>query len=116
MENDELKILDEEKDAVEVMDIAIALIKLEIQIQIKNREGMIAALKNAQRIAKNEIVKAIDQNGYAYSKPWDCISNDELYYMLFQYEDGLRTKGIDKVGEKAFKEICEECTKSKQLQ
>lgn len=115
MENNVLKTIDEVKDSKEVMEIVYALINLNIQIEMKNRDKMIDALKTAQQIAEKEIVNTISQTGTIYSKPWECISDDELYHMLFQYKEGLTDKGINKVGEKAFKEIYEECNKSKQF-
>ncbi len=116
MTEKDIKNIKETKDNKELLDIIKKIIKLENQIYKPDRNGMIDALKDAQSVARNEIVQNIQQSSsFFYSKPWVAFSDKELYNMLPQYKQGLINHGIAKIGKGVFEKLLEECFKQNNM-
>lgn len=99
MKEQDIERIKKVKDDKEMMDIIDKIIKIQRQIDHPDRYGMIEALRDAQQIAREEIVQNMhQQSGYVYSKAWSDFSNEELYSMLPKYQQGLMTHGIAKIG------------------
>lgn len=99
MNEQDIERINKLKDDKEMLDIVEKIIKLQQQIEIPDRNAMIEALQDAQRIAYKDIIQSIHQQGSdVYSKAWSDFSDLELYHMLPQYKQGLINHGIDKIG------------------
>lgn len=80
--------------------------KLQFQKRNPDRNGLIQAFVEAQKIACDKIQEAIRmQCGSVIQKPWELFSDEELYAMLPEYINGLKNHCIAKIGEKAYQEL-----------
>ena len=102
-----MKIEDTEKvkDIKEIFDVFEHYLKLELQIQNPDRNGMIDALSNAKITAQSEITNLEFQQGDIYYMPWECFADQDLYRKLSQYQIGLKNHLMSKLGEKVFNEM-----------
>lgn len=92
----------------EVKEIIDKIKKLQLQIDHPDRQGMIAALSDAQSTAPMEIRMAEFVQGDNTPMMWECFQTPDLYRKLPQYQAGLRARGIAKIGEQAFNRLLKE--------
>ena len=92
----------------EVTEILDKIKKLQQQIDHPDRQGMIAALSDAQSTAPVEIRLVEFAQGDNTPMMWECFPTSDLYRKLSQYQAGLRARGIAKIGERAFNELLKE--------
>lgn len=104
------------KEAKEAIEIVDKYLKLQSQINNPTKFGMIDALSDAKRVASEEIASLEWSQGDIYPMPWTSFSDKDLQRKLKQYQEGLRIHAINKIGEKAFKELLEECAKNQNWQ
>lgn len=100
--------LNQAKDVKDVTDIAAIVKKIAaLQRQLNNptRDGMIAALADANLTAGTEIQQIERSHGNTVWMPWACFSDQDLYGKLSYYQTALRQHCIKKVGEKALEEM-----------
>ena len=103
MNDQDFEKIKEMKEIKEYWDIVEKTFKLQRQIENPDRHGMIDALCDAKQIAQTEIVQTIQKEaGKVHSKLWSDFSDQELYYLLPRYQQGLINHGIAKVGKSAF--------------
>lgn len=106
MNEQDIERINKTKDDKEMLEIVEKIIKLQQQIDCPDHNGMIEALQDAQRIACNDIIQSIRQQGSGvYSKAWSDFSDTELYHMLPQYKHGLINHGIAKIGKGEFERL-----------
>ena len=97
-----VKNLDEQKDILEAIE---KIKKLQVQRQAPNRNGMIDALQDAKNKAPLEITALEFSQGDTHWMPFTNFSDADLYRELLQYQQGLESYCIDKIGKKAFDEL-----------
>lgn len=96
------KNLNDQKDVLEAIE---KIKKLQAQRQIPVRNGMIDALRNAKNKAPLEIMALEFAQGDTHWLPFEDFSDADLYRKLLQYQRGLETYCIEKIGKKMFDEL-----------
>ena len=91
-------------DIKEITDVIKKIKKIEQLRRTPNRQGMIDALKDAKASASVEIWSLELAQGGRFML-FEEFTDEELYYKLKQYEDGLRLHCVAKCGEKVFDEL-----------
>lgn len=96
------KQIEEQK---EIMDAIKKIKELQRQQQYPDRNGMISALLDAQLTAPIEIRALEIIQGDTQLMPYDSFSDANLYRKLGQYQQGLTTYCIRKIGKPLFDEL-----------
>lgn len=104
------------KEAEEIEKFVEAYFKLQAQINYPTRDGMIAALSDAQNVAHQEITMVERNQGDIYPMPWSSFQYNDLYRKLAQYQQGLYIHAVNKFGEEVIKNLIKERTKANQNQ
>ena len=97
-----IKNLNDQKDILEVIK---KIKKLQAQRQIPDRNGMIDALQDAKNKAPLEITALELSHGDTHWMPFTNFSDADLYRKLSQYQQGLETYCIEKIGKQLFDEL-----------
>ena len=105
------KIINDEKDIGKLVQLSRQIIRLQNLQGGTDRQAMIRELCLAQSLAREEILKAEQKDGDIYQIPWESFPTEDLSRKLYQYIQALRNKGMNEIGEKAFKEFFENVKK-----
>lgn len=97
--------LGEAKESKEINDFLKSFFKLQAQINNPSKDGMIAALSEAQDIAHQEITQVEKSQGDVFYMPWSCFQEKDLYRKLTQYQQGLYNHAKNKFGEEVVKKL-----------
>lgn len=97
-----IKKQEDRKDVLEAIEKIRALQK---QRRSPDRNGMIDALQDAKNKAPLEIIALEFSQGDTRLMPFVNFSNEDLYRKLAQYQQGLESYCIEKIGKKAFDEL-----------
>lgn len=89
----------------EIMDAIKKIKELQRQQQCPDRNGMISALLDSQLTAPIEIRALEILQGDTQLMPYDSFSDTNLYRKLGQYQQGLTTYCIRKIGKPLFDEL-----------
>lgn len=97
-----IKNLNDQKDILEAIE---KIKKLQAQRQNPDRNGMIDALQDAKNKAPLAITALELSQGDMHWMPFTNFSDADLYRKLLQYQQGLESYCIEKIGKKAFDEL-----------
>ena len=89
----------------EILDAIKKIKELQRQQQSPDRNGMISALSDAKQAAPIEIGILEVLQGDTRWMLWDSFSDADLYRKLAQYQQGLATYCIEKIGRPLFDEL-----------
>ena len=97
-----IKNLNDQKDILEAIE---KIKKLQMQRKFPDRNGMISALQDAKNKAPLAITALELSQGDTHWMPFTNFSDADLYRKLLQYQQGLESYCIEKIGKKVFDEL-----------
>lgn len=93
------------EDQKDVLDAIEKIKKLRKQRGTPDRDGMISALQDAKNKAPIEITLLEFSQGDTRWMPFTDFSNEDLYRKLSQYQQGLESYCIEKIGKELFDKL-----------